>query len=540
MDKIKNAIEVVESMECKYGLSLEDIKETRKNFENFKVYIPLIGRFSAGKSALVNTLLGLDVEVCRENIGVATAVPTEIFYGKEDIACICHPEKEYISMEEYMEIQATLSTENAEVVKLQLSESENGVLEQFPSIALVDMPGLDSGYEVHDKAIEQYIRKSMSYVLVFPADELAIPKSMEPILHDLNTYDMPMCVVITKGNRIAGVEEQRKMELGQSLKKYFGDKHIQIFVTEKENERVEEFVNYLISLEAQANELGRAYYYKKLEPGFARICNYLDGYLQKMELSVSELEGQQDKLQEDISRLNNTVNKELSEFETQIPGLINEIAMDVQAALSGQMDEYVSDLIHGTDVTNSINETIRAALTSSYHKRVAENIKKHLDKISSALSLCSPAYASAMIIDIDKVCGEGISGVGRTAIDVIALIIGGPWGGFLAHFITSLINKANHEKRKETELRVKQQLSSSVFPAIDREVRDKLDRDLKSIASEIRETVGKDVASQIESLQKSLNDVILKKKEEDTLKQNKKQEIKEDLCLVKEIQKSLL
>ena len=228
MDKIKNAIEVVESMECKYGLSLEDIKETRKNFENFKVYIPLIGRFSAGKSALVNTLLGLDVEVCRENIGVATAVPTEIFYGKEDIACICHPEKEYISMEEYMEIQATLSTENAEVVKLQLSESENGVLEQFPSIALVDMPGLDSGYEVHDKAIEQYIRKSMSYVLVFPADELAIPKSMEPILHDLNTYDMPMCVVITKGNRIAGVEEQRKMELGQSLKKYFGAKRIQM------------------------------------------------------------------------------------------------------------------------------------------------------------------------------------------------------------------------------------------------------------------------------------------------------------------------
>lgn len=537
MDKIKNAIEVVENMECQYELSSDNIDKIKEHFDDFKVYIPLIGRFSAGKSALINTLLGWGTEVCRENIGVETAVPTEIFYGEEDIACICNSEKEYISMEKYMEIQTALSTKNAEVIKLQLSENE--VLEQFPSIALVDMPGLDSGYEVHDKAIEQYIRKSMSYVLVFPADELTIPKSMEPILHDLNTYDMPMCVVITKGNRIAGVEEQRKIELGQSLKKYFGNKHIQIFVTEKEDGRVEEFVSYLISLEQQANELGRTYYCKRLEPEFVRICNYLDSYLQKMELSMSELEEQQDTLQADISNLNDTVNREFTEFEAQIPKLIDEIAMDVQAALSNRMDEYVSDLIHNTDIKNSINETVRDALTSSYHKRVMENIKKHLNKISTAMSLSSSAYASTMLIDIDKACGKEISDIGRTAIDVIAFIIGGPLGGILTHFITGLINKANHEKRKEVELKARQQLSSSVFPAIDKEVRDKLDIDLKKIALEIRQTVEKDVNTQIESLQKSLNDVILKKQEEDTLKQNKKQEITENLCLIEEIRQSL-
>ena len=272
MDKIRNAIEVVENMEYKYDLSLDDIKEIREHFDDFKVYVPLVGRFSAGKSALINNLLGWGVEVCRENIGVETAVPTEIFCGEKDIACICNPEKEYISMEKYMEIQKEFSSKNVEVIKLQLV---NDILEQFPNIALVDMPGLDSGYEVHDKVIDQYIRKSMSYVLVFPADELTIPKSMEPILHDLNTYDMPMCVVITKGNRIAGAEEQRKMELRHSLKKYFGDKHIQIYVTEKENGRVDEFVDYLISLEQQANELGQGYYFKRLEPEFTRVCNYL-------------------------------------------------------------------------------------------------------------------------------------------------------------------------------------------------------------------------------------------------------------------------
>lgn len=536
MDKVKNAMEEVEKMKGKYDLSLENIQKMKEDVEDFKVYVPLIGRFSAGKSALINNLLGWE-EVCRENIGVETAVPTEIFFGEEDSACICHPEKEYISMEEYMEIQKTLSTENTEVIKLQLSENE--ILEQFPSIALVDMPGLDSGYEVHDIAIRKYLQKSMSYVLVFPADELTIPKSMEPVLHDLDTYDIPMCVVITKGNRIAGVEEQRKLELGQSLKKYFGTRQIPIFVTEKENGRVDEFVNYLVSLERRANELGRTYYYKKIEPEFVQICNYLNEYLQKMELSMSELEEQQDKLQADISKLNNTVDRELTDFEKQIPKLVNEIAMDVQAALSGQMEEYVSDLIHGTDVTGSINETVRAALTSSYQRRVMASLKAHLSKISDAISLGSSACASIMMIDIDEVCGKEISGIGRTAIDVIALIFGGPLGAVLAHIITGVLNKVNREKRTEAKLKMKQQLSSSVFPAIDKEVRDKLDIDLKRIVLEVRQTVKKDVAVQIESLQKALSEVIQRKQNEDERKENKKQEIKDDLCFIEEIRQSL-
>lgn len=537
MEHIKNAIEVVHTLEQKYNLSVEDTKKIREQFDDFKVFIPLIGRFSAGKSALINTLLGWGTEVCKEDIGVATAIPTEIFYGEEDIACICRSEKEFISMEEYMTVRNELSTKNAEVVKLQLSDNE--ILEQFPNIALVDMPGLDSGYEVHDKAIEQYIRKSMSYVVVFPADELTIPKSMEPILNDLNTYDMPMCVVITKGNRIAGVEEQRKSELKNALKKYFSNKIIPIFITEKENGRVEEFVRYLVSMESRANELGKNYYVKKLEPEFAKICNYLVGYLKNMELSMSELEEQQEKLQSDMKQLNGTVEKELGDFERQIPKIVQEIAMDVQAALSNKMEEFVSDLLHDTDITSDLNETVRSALTSSYQKRVMANIRKHLNKISDAMSLGSANYASTMKIDIDKVCGKEISGIGRTAIDVIALLVGGPLGGVLAHLITGWINKNNNEKRREAELKVKQQLSSSVFPAVDKEVRDKVEIDLKHMAMEIRQTVEKDVATQVESLQKSLQEVIQKKQAEDKQKEERKLEIEQDLKHIEEMQFSL-
>lgn len=534
MEKIKNAIGVVSQLEQKYDLLLQDINEIENHFNDFRVFVPLIGRFSAGKSALINTLLGWGMEVCRENIGVATAIPTEVFYGTEDIACICRPEKEVISMEKYMQIQQELSTENAEVVKLQLSDNE--ILEKFPSIALVDMPGLDSGYEVHDKAIENYIRKSMAYILVFPADELTIPQSMEPILYDLNIYDMPMCAVITKGNRIAGVEEQRKAEFRSSLSKYFGNKSVQVFITEKETGEVRDFVGFLSSMEEQASELGRKYYKKRLEPEFSKIANYLIGYIKNMELSLSELEEQQDKLQSDMTKLKNSIAKESDEFSDQIPKIVNDVAMDVQSVLSQRIDDLVFDLVHDSDVTSIINEIVRSALNSSYQKRVMDNIKKYLHKISDVMTLESANYASTMKIDMDKVCGMEINEVGRTAIDVIALLFGGPLGGIIAHFITGAINKNNSEKRKEAELKVKQQLSSSVFPAIDKEIRNKVEVDLKQIYLEVCQTVEKDVNMQMDSLKKSLEEVIARKQVEDENKAQKRLEIENDIKLLEEVE----
>jgi hypothetical protein len=531
MEEVKHAIEVVGTLEQKYDLSVDDVNQIKNHFDD-KVYVPLIGRFSAGKSALINTLLGWDEEICKEDIGVATAIPTEVFYGDEDIACICRPEKEFISMGEYLQIQSELSTANAEVVKLQFCENET--LQKFPSIALVDMPGLDSGYEVHDKAIESYIKNSMACVLVFPADELIIPASMEPILYDLNTYDMSMCAVITKGGRIVGYEEQNKAELRRNLSKYFGDKQIPVFITEKETGELGGLVEYLTELEGQADALGRKYYSNRLKPVFAKVTNYLNGYIKNLDLSMSELEEQQDKLQNEITNLNESVSRELDDFSMQIPKLVDGVAMDVQAALSQRQEELVFDLLHDTDITAEINQIVKNALNASYQTRVQNNIRKHLDKISEVMSLGSAGYASVMKIDIDQVCGTEISGIGRTAITVIGVLLGGPIVGIIAHVVTGLINENSKNKRKEAELKMRQQLSSNIFPQIDREIRDKVETDLNHVALEMRKTVEKNVGMQVDALKKSLDEVIAKKQTEDENKEQKRIEIENDIQLLQE------
>ena len=42
MEHIKNAIEAVHTLEQKYELSVEDAKKIREQFDDFKVFIPLM------------------------------------------------------------------------------------------------------------------------------------------------------------------------------------------------------------------------------------------------------------------------------------------------------------------------------------------------------------------------------------------------------------------------------------------------------------------------------------------------------------------
>lgn len=536
MENIKNAIEAVEQLESKYALSTEEIKKIKESFDDFRVYVPLIGKFSVGKSALINMILGWGIEACKENINPETEIPTEIFAGREDLVCICRPEKEFIDMEQYMDMRESLSFKNAEVVKLQL---RSDVLDQFPNVALVDMPGLDSGYEDHNKAIDYYIRRSMAYILVFSAEEPIVTKSMEPILADLDTYEMPICAVITKGNRITGVEEQRKDELRRLLAKYFGSRRIPVFVTERENGRVDDLVAYLVSLNQQSDDIGKKVFRNRLEPEFARICNYLFGYLKNMDLSLSQLEEEQDRLNSDIEKLKKTVNDELDAFAGQIPKLVNDVASDVQSALSAKTEEYIADLMNETDISGEINETVRAAVTASYQKKIIPKLQRQLKDIAASMSLGTSNYSATLMIDADKACGKEISGIGRTAIDVIAFLLGPAWGPFLSHLLTGMFNKNVQEKRREAKMKIRQQLCSGVFPSVDREVRAKIEIDLKNMISEVRGSLEQDVDAQIESLQKSLDEVIRKKEAEDRQKESDRAVIESDIRRIQEVQAAI-
>lgn len=79
---IQTQIPELETLSKKYDLSTEPLIQLKSKVENFKVRVPLIGAFSAGKSSLINTLIEKKM-LCVE-IDPASNLGTEISFSEEE------------------------------------------------------------------------------------------------------------------------------------------------------------------------------------------------------------------------------------------------------------------------------------------------------------------------------------------------------------------------------------------------------------------------------------------------------------------------
>ena len=142
MENIIRALTELKDINSAYGLSVEYIDDILREIPEAKVCTPIIGKFSSGKSALVNTLLGYSRKILKEDITPETAVPAEIIYSGSDCVRLYmeNGNCEEVELEEYrrMEIDAKTVTH----VRIGL---KNSFLEKIPDVMIVDMPGFESG-----------------------------------------------------------------------------------------------------------------------------------------------------------------------------------------------------------------------------------------------------------------------------------------------------------------------------------------------------------------------------------------------------------
>ena len=67
MENIKYVLEEIKKINELYSLSTEQIDKISEEIPTAKVCTPIIGKFSSGKSALVNTLLGYSKKILKED-----------------------------------------------------------------------------------------------------------------------------------------------------------------------------------------------------------------------------------------------------------------------------------------------------------------------------------------------------------------------------------------------------------------------------------------------------------------------------------------
>ena len=128
MDKILQALTLLHDMNEKYDLSNENVEAIQVQTANASVCMPLIGKFSSGKSALLNGVLGYE-DLLKVNIAPETAVPTEISYAEESrITVVRNDGSEYeVEPEDYEDLKLDASTTRS--LRLELA---NDMLQEIP------------------------------------------------------------------------------------------------------------------------------------------------------------------------------------------------------------------------------------------------------------------------------------------------------------------------------------------------------------------------------------------------------------------------
>lgn len=526
MEQIMKSLNDLHRINSAYALSNDAVERLLSDAVAAKVCTPVIGRFSSGKSALLNTLLGYSRKLLKENITPETAVPTEITYSPDgDSVFVFRNDGAYkdISISDFRELETDANTVGH--IRLNL---RNSFLEEIPDVMLVDMPGFESGFEVHNKAIDSYLPQSLAYILAFPADDMIVRSSVGNILKELCLHDIPICVVITKYDKHNDEFESTFDAMKASLRRFIGEREITYCVTSSYSGDAEELEEFLKKIQEQSQEILAANYKNAVLSEVDVTENYLKATLKGSEMSESELDEQETRYAKQFDSLNAQFSKEKEDFDSQVAGCIEEIKSDVQQALEAEEATFIAMAMNNQDVNERLNSVVRSAVTASVKKRFIPRVEKYLKRVANCIN-------SESLGDIKMTFSfnaENVSkGVVSTAVAAAAaIIIGGPLLGGIIAAVIAFANKMKGErKREEIKNQLKMKLNSEVYPQVLREVGTGIEIAVIKQIRLINTSIEDEIISQRMTLKKAMEDVREKMSEERELKENLAIDIKADL-----------
>lgn len=423
----------------KYSLNTDEITKALDELPDFRVTAPVIGGFSTGKSSLINAVLG--EKLLSTNITPETAVPTEIISGNDTATLVSADGSEKtIPLSEFD--SEVLSASEYSVVKLATS---NEFFTRIPTIKLVDMPGFDSGIDVHNKAIDNYLPQSLAYILTVASDEGTLRDSIIKFLNELKLYDMPVYTVITKaGKTDPEIQEQLKAHIAETLRRFLKIENPKIAVTNaKGNVDVEGFREFLLELQSNSDDIYNKYFGGKLKRSCSFIEKYLNECLGKDDMTLEDLKLQKEQAERAFEEVGRKFGEEKQRFRGQVEGCVSSIKSKISADLSAASSSIEGYIMQGNEgaVRDKINSIIRNAYTVGIQTELEPRIKRYIANVENTIQV--DIYdAKAEISAEDLQADNEIKGALNSATQAIAPTIGALIGTFFAPGVGTLIGSA--------------------------------------------------------------------------------------------------
>lgn len=541
MNKLKETKKIMN----KYNLDTSDVDTMIKEIKYFRVTSPIIGNFSTGKSSLINALV--ERRILSVDITPETAVPTEIYYGNNKVYKILSEysvSKDESSNSIIKEIGIdelplkNVSILDTDVIRI---EYNNDFLRNIINVKLVDLPGFDSGIELHNKAIDKYLPNSLAYILVIAVDEPVLKENIENFLRELELHEMPLYIVLTKSARISKEELEACKQLVYSIvKKIITNSEVKIGAVESYGDiDIDDFKTFLYEIQSNAMDIFEKRYQPQLLNIMGRVEQYFTEQLSKSEFNITELSILKEELANDINEMLIKIEKEKESFYNQTEDCIKAIEIKIYNDLEASRAGFAAMIQSGKNVNERVNTIVRNAVSVGIKTEFEPRLQKYLKKISSMISI-DITNDDNIKININNILNERlISEISRRALPfalaavgtAVFPILGTAVGGLIGAFIDTAMN-ISQSKVKEKKAN---EVASEIINTVAYQAVDAVSREIRSYLVQINEDMEKDILKQKELLDKSLEDVEIRIALEERDRKEQITEIENDLEAIKDL-----
>ena len=493
----KNALTVIEeasNINTKY--SFENLSkillEMQNTVKNFKINAPLIGLFSAGKSSILNKYLNIDLPV---GIEAKTSVACEFVYDTDEYLEVVSDKNES-SRKSIAELK-DLTIENCSFVRMHLNSDK---LMNLKYITIVDMPGLDSGYEQHNKAIKNYISSASYFIIIMDIENGTIKKSLLDFLKELDLYKLKFGFILSK------YEQKEESDIEDIIKNteetilnHIGEK---VFVgkVSPHNSDIEDFENILSNM--QTVDIAKNNLYSSLKLILEDLLKELNRKLKYDRFDINEINKNIRELEKKSQDIEKSIEKEAYFIKNKANNqLTDAILSDISNTLSENVDMLVMKAKeNSSSLGEAINQLIRPIMVSSSDRHLKELFAEIYERVQLNFnSIVGELQTGSLDFDnieegnrqidiglnsISAIASKYLpAGMAAGTVGTAALIAAGIpiapiipiVGALVLVLMPFLSDKLKSMREASQNEKIKSQIIGNVIPSVIPQIRDKID-----------------------------------------------------------------
>jgi len=485
-----------------------------EKINGFKILVPVIGKFSSGKSTLLKSYLSIDL--LKEDITPETAFATELHYSEQERMVVHYldgSEPKVFTVEDFKTLQGN---DNLYFVQLYLN---NAKLKRHQRLVLVDMPGFDSKNSAHHKAIACYLNRGDVFINLLPAGIPFDSSIMDQMSEIKLGFNKDIKCFVSKSARLTETKLQESIsELEQTLSGVLGvpTKVGHLESLDKTRTNLGGFETELTLIETRHEEL--------LDNRYGLEIDKLIG---KLTAEMSNLKTYSQSNQGELEQKKQDANNSFRSARTQLERSLNELKYNLCSQGKEQLIQQVNMALNGalmqltnaakSDNLNScINQILRpvvqSGLTMLIDKEVAK-LERSLAQISTG-DFQGPQISIALNTE-QKEKMKAVGGVIITQLATFILTKTGPIGMTIAAIIRVIWNIFGNKEPSEADKQkqITEQVKNSVIPDVTSHAVQYITQELEKVAKQLEAQITASFSEEqqahdqkIQQLQKQLDE----------------------------------